>query len=286
FNQATQAVTTPTGRVIVTWFARTFPAPTFVEREQRIEVGFSDNCKTPSAPCTFDPPVIVAFVNPQGEPLGYNRGRPTILNAPFIVVDKGRDDGKFTNSEKKKSGFGNVYITYFDGLTPFAPSGDNPPIARVAEIHLSRSTTNGSTWGPEVKVNNDHTPTTHVFPSVEVNQEGKVFVTWLDRRFDAVRNRATDTFGDISRNRGLSFGKDVRLSDVSTDWTTREDAIPDFGDYNSSAVIGFKTFVSIWADGRFPKPAPLTCTPACTRLATEAATPDAIFEIFKEHDDD
>lgn len=298
FNQATMPVTTPTGRVIVTWHARTFPAPEFVEREQRIEVAFSDNCKTP-APCTFGAPVIVSRVNPQGEPPGYNRARTSILNAPFITVDMGRDDGEITKSESKKSGFGNVYITYFNGRTPLAqaPNPETTVFARAGDIHLSRSTTNGTTWRPRVKVNNDNGQTSHVFSSVEVNQKGVVFVNWLDRRVDPLRNLLTDNYGDISRNRGSSFGKDVRLSDVSTDWITREDAQPDFGDYNSSAVIDFTDFASIWADGRFPTPVPLTCDAAgvCSRPATGAATPDTIFEIFgdgsgrghgDDHDDD
>jgi hypothetical protein len=66
---------------------------------------------------------------------------------------------------------------------------------------------------------------------------------------------------------------------VSTDWITREDAVPDYGDYNSSEVIDFRTFLSIWADGRFPTPAPLPPTPPFTRPATQAATPDSLMTI-------
>lgn len=290
FNQATQPIVTPNGRVIVTWHARTFPAPTFADREQRIEVALSNNGGN-----TFGPVVIVAFVNPQGEPPGYNRARSQLLNAPYIAVDKGRDDGVITKDEKKQHGFGNVYITYFDGLTPLAPAPAPPTtvFARAGEIHLSRSTTNGATWGPEVKVNNDSTPTSHVFSSVQVNKRGQVFVTWLDRRLDSPRNLLTDTWGDISNNRGISFGKDVRITTVSTDWITREDSQPDYGDYNSSEVINFETFASIWADGRFPTPAPLTeiAPGVFSRPANQAATPDSIFAIFKNgsgghHDDD
>jgi hypothetical protein len=285
FNQATMPVVTPTGRVIVTWHARVFPAPTFIENAQRIESAYSDNCLTP-APCTFSVPVTVSNVNPQGEPPGYNRARPTILNAPYINVDLGRDDGVYTKSERKKKGFGNVYITYFSGKTPFNPVPPQPiftlPGNRAGDIFLSTSPNNGTTYQARVKVNDDHTVTSHVFPSVQVNKKGLVFVTWLDRRVDPHRNLLTDTYGDISSNQGRSFGRDVRLSDVSTDWITREDAQPDFGDYNSSTVINFTEFASIWADGRFPTPAPLTCNPSgvCTRPANRAATPDSIFEIF------
>jgi hypothetical protein len=279
FNQATQPIVTPTGRVIVTWFARTFALtpPDFPEIEQRIEAAFSDDCGTP-APCTFGAPVIVDRVNPQREPLGYNRGRPQILNAPYIAVDKGRDDGEFTNGEQKKRGFGNVYITYFDGRTPL---GATP--ARAADILLARSTNDGTSYEPAVKVNDDPGDTSHVFPSVQVNKHSEVFVTWLDRRVDRPRNLLTDAYGDISNNQGVSFGTDGRISTVSTDWISREDAIPDYGDYNSSEVLNFQHFASIWADGRFPPPGPLTMTPTggFTRPASQAATPDSLFGIVK-----
>lgn len=280
FNQSTQAIVTPNGRVIVTWFARTFPAPAFVEREQRIEAAFSDDGGD-----TFGPPVIVDFVNPQGEPPGYNRARPTILNTPFIAVDKGRDDGVITRSERRKPGFGNVYITYFDGSTPLAqaPLPPTTSFLRQGDILLSRSTNNGTTYHPPVKVNDDPGDTSHVFASVHVNKYSEVFVTWLDRRLDRPRNLSTDTWGDISGNQGVSFGTDGRISTVSADWITREDARPDFGDYNSGDVIKFQHFASIWADGRFPTPAPLTMTSSgsFTRPAYQAATPDSLFAIIK-----
>jgi hypothetical protein len=293
FNQATMPVVTPTGRVVVTWFARTFPeAAGFSERDQRIETAYSDDCSTP-APCTFSAPVIVTHVNPQGEPPGYNRGRATILNVPYIAVDKGRDDGKFTKGERKQGGFGNVYVTYFNGKTPFAVyPAPNPRFSRAGDIFLSTSSNNGASYGPRVKVNDDNTNTSHVFGSVQVNKKGTIFVTWLDRRVDPERNFLTDTWGDISNNQGTSLGGDVRISDVSTDWFARADAAPNFGDYNSSELINFKDFVSIWADGRFPPPtAPITCTPAgvCSRPRNNSATPDSFFEILGDgsgHGDD
>ena len=277
FNSATQAVVTPTGRVVVTWHARTFPAPTFVERDHRIEVGFSDDGGT-----TFGAPVVVAHVNPQGEPPGYNRGRNQLLNAPSMVVDKGRDDGGNSGEQRDRPGFGNVYITYFSGLTPFAPAGrNNPRFARAGTIFASTSRTNGSTWDPQVKVNDDQTPTSHVFPSAAINQRGELFVGWLDRRVDPVRNLLTDTWGDISTTAGRSFGTDIRITDVSTDWVVRADARPNFGDYNSSDTLNYDQFVTIWADGRFPTPGPLTPTPAggFTRPSNRAATPDSLFAI-------
>jgi hypothetical protein len=128
-------------------------------------------------------------------------------------------------------------------------------------------------------VNDDNTLTSHVFPSVQVNEDGIVFDTWLDRRVDPARNLLTDTWGAISNNDGRSFRGNFRITDVSTDWIVRADARPNFGDYNSSEVINFKDFVSIWSDGRFPRPVPLTPTPTggYTRPSTGAATPDVLF---------
>ena len=164
FNQGPQPIVTPTGRVIVTWFARSFVFdPFFQEVEQRIETAFSDNCGTP-APCTFSLPVVVDRVNPQGKPFGYNREDYTIANFPYITVDKGRDDGEITRAEKRSAGFGNVYITYFDGKTPLPQeipfdcfSAEDPcnPFARAANIQLSRSLDNGTTYRRPVKVNDD-----------------------------------------------------------------------------------------------------------------------------------
>jgi hypothetical protein len=200
-------------------------------------------------------------------------------------VDKGKDDGASPGSDDEdsedrecrgRSGFGNVYIAYFDGKAPLPQT----PL-RAGEIHLSRSTNNGASYGPEVKVSDDNTQTSHVFPSVQVNKNGTVFVTWLDRRVDPIRNLLTDNWAGFSNNRGQSFGTNTRITDVSTDWIARADASPNFGDYNSSAVLNFDKFASIWSDARFPPPGPLTQTSSggYTRPANRAATPDSLFAI-------
>lgn len=276
FNTATEPVVTPTGRVIVTWFARTFPAPAFIERDQRIEVAVSDDGGN-----TFGPPIVVAHVRPQGEPPGYNRGRTQLLNTPSIVADKGQDDGLHNDDQRDREGFGDVYIAYFSGKTPFATTGRNPAFARAGDIFVSASTTNGTTWGPPVKVNDDNTPTSHVFPTAAINKRGELFVGWLDRRVDPVRNLLTDTWGDISARPDHDFGRNIRITNVSTDWVARADARPNFGDYISSDTIDYDSFVAIWADGRFPTPSPLTQTPSggYTRPANQAATPDSLMAI-------
>jgi len=248
FNQATQPVVTPSGRVIVSYIARTFAdGGAGPEDENRIEVAVSNDDGA-----TFSTPIVVARVNPEAEPLGYNRGRRSILNAPFITV----------NDET-----GAVYLTYFNGKTPLVnPDGTIflGPLARAGDILLSTSTDGGSSWGTPVKVNDDAGTTSHVFPSVQVNDEN-VFVGWIDRRLDPA-NQLTNEWADVSHDGGHTFGADQVESDVATTWNVRADARPNFGDYNSSALVGGRLAL-VWADGRFGQP------------AGSAATPDTIFTV-------
>jgi hypothetical protein len=267
FNQATQPFTTPTGRVIVTWNRRRFAnVSPFPETEAAIEYAYSDDNGA-----TFTTEQLVTLTNPQGEPPGYNRGRSSILNAPYIYVNRGADDGVFTSSERAQPGFGNVYITYFSGKTPLPAAS-----TRAGDIYISRSTDNGTTFGAPIKVNDDVTTTSHVFPSVQVNKSGYVFVAWLDRRNDPLNNLLTNTWAAVSKDTPLTFGHSALQSDVATSWFVRRDAIPNFGDYNSSELLGFNQFVTTWADGRFPQQ--LAVDPTLISFQRRA-TPDTIYTI-------
>lgn len=245
FNQGTQPAVTSTGRVVVTFFARTFAnGGAGPESDDHIDVAISDDDGV-----TFTTKKV-QDVNPQGEPRGYNRGRNTILNAPYInTYPHGQD----------------VYLTYFNGKSPL---GTPLPFAKAADIILASSHDNANTF-TTLKVNDDAGTTSHIFPSVQVNKLGDVYAGWLDRRFDPTSNALTDLFANVSHDGGLSFGHDKLQTDVATDWFVRADARPNFGDYNSSELLNDNQFLLVWSDGRFPPPAP---TP-------QAATPDTLFTI-------
>jgi hypothetical protein len=180
---------------------------------------------------------------------------------PGIAVDKGADDGVFTSTETSRSGFGNIYVTYFSGKSPL------PNRSQSADIFVSRSTDNGTTFQAPTKVNDDPGTTSHVFPTVQVNKNASVYVGWLDRRDDPTNNVLTDAWASVSKNTGATFGANRVQSDVATSWGVRSDARPNFGDYISSDLLGFGTFAMVWADGRFRPP------------GGQAATPDTIFTI-------
>lgn len=268
FNQATQPVTTKTGRVLVTWIMRRFgTSPPFPEIENRIEYAISDNDGV-----TFGPEQTVAVVNPQREPLGYNRARLTILNAPYIVVDKGEDDGVISKQESGRAGFNNVYITYFSGKTPL------PILTSTrseADILVSTSVNNGTSFGPPVKVNDDPGTSTHIFPTVQANKHGDVYVGWTDRRNDST-NVLNERWANVSKDGGLTFGHDVVQDDVQDSWFARADARPNFGDYDSSELLGFNQFVMTWSEGKFP---PLGQAGPSTNPLLRQTTPDTVFTI-------
>ncbi len=249
FNQGTYPVTVglPDGgtRVVVFWWARTFSDAGVTDR--RIEYAVSNDDGN-----TFGPEQLVATVFRQSEAPGYNRRRTDMFNPPFADVRGNK-----------------VYVTFMSGKAP-----GNPPATgassgpRPSDIFLSTSVDGGMTFGPPVKVNDDEGRNTHVFPNVRVSKQGFVFVSWLDRRND-LENELTDAWAAVSKDGGATFGHNKLQTDVATSWRVRADARPNFGDYNSSDLLGDNQFVIVWADGRFPPPAP----------APQGATPDTIFTI-------
>ena len=63
-------------------------------------------------------------------------------------------------------------------------------------------------------------------------------------------------------------------------WRVRADARPNFGDYNSSELLGFNQFVMTWSDGRFPSQSALDPTlPASQRhdLPSKILPPEQIW---------
>ena len=269
FNQATQSIVTvnpATGlpRITVTWNSRKFSLVTGAEIQDSIQSSFSDDDGT-----TWSRPATVAITNPQGEPIGYNRGRTQILNAPYINVDPNNPAV--------------LYDTYFNGKTSLPAT---PPIAKAADILISKLIDGGASWLAPVKVNDDPGTTSHVFPSVQVDKKSNVYVAWTDRRDDPA-NIFTNVFAAVSHDGGATFGHNVVQTDIATTWFARVDAAPNFGDYNSSELLNGNQFVTTWADARFQPPFCTGTEPFCFTFPggpggvtrNRPATPDSIFTI-------
>ena len=79
-------------------------------------------------------------------------------------------------------------------------------------IFYVRSVDNGSTWSAPLQLNTDTTTRAQWSPSLSVNAEGTVFVSWYDER-----NTTTDAlerFGRASSDNGATWGTEMAVSNV------------------------------------------------------------------------
>ncbi|MEM1143508.1 MAG: hypothetical protein AAGI88_13085 [Pseudomonadota bacterium] len=89
------------------------------------------------------------------------------------------------------------------------------------EIRFSRSLDAGKSFSKPATVNDDNLLTTHRFDQLTVDQEGNIFLSWIDKR-DRVRVREAGgqytgaaIYYTVSDDRGASFKKNQKLADHS-----------------------------------------------------------------------
>ena len=132
---------------------------------------------------------------------------------------------------------GNVYIVY----TGHGVGADK------ADIFFLKSSNYGDNWSAPIKLNDDNTLNDQWMPSITVDKNGKVYITWYDSRFDA-QNIQTLLYGTLSTNGGTSFVPDFPIS--NTPFNPVPIAVNGFiGHYNSVSAIG-NTALAAWTDGR------------------------------------
>jgi len=166
--------------------------------------------KSTNAGASFGPTVLVSSVTPVGSGVRVQGRFRNFLDFQGLAVDRSSEET-----------LGNVYITWQDGRNlsqtdPFGGPGCSAglPIRYCfGDILLSRSTNGGASWSPPVRVNDD--PITlkvdQIMPAVEVDNEGKVFVFFYDRRNDP-RNFLIDAFVAILDEDGTFKNKRVTKS--------------------------------------------------------------------------
>ncbi len=123
-----------------------------------------------------------------------------------------------------------------------------------ADILAERSTDGGHTWSKPVRVNNDprHNGKDQFQPAIAVAPNGTYTCSWFDRRRDP-KNRLIDVYVAQSSNGGLSFGRNVRVTQKA--WNPAIDApLPEgnpnntfIGDYQALAVDD-RTVHPLWND--------------------------------------
>ncbi len=140
-----------------------------------------------------------------------------------------------------------IHITY-----PYDSDGAG---ADNSNVFYRRSTNGGTTWTEEVQLNTDSTTTDQWFPALGVNAAGDVAVSWYDRRLDTANNSSFDRYEVISNDGGITWGPNIRVSDVSSPVAQTN---PNFdtlivdcyhGDYDQ-VFVGNNWIHMIWSDDR------------------------------------
>ena len=91
----------------------------------------------------------------------------------------------------------------------------------AGNIRFARSIDGGQTFDTPLIVNDDHAPISHRFDSMAVDKQGRIYISWIDKR-DLAAAKQTDTkyagaaiYYAISTDRGKSFAFNRKLADHS-----------------------------------------------------------------------
>jgi sugar lactone lactonase YvrE len=140
----------------------------------------------------------------------------------------------------------------------YAGAGTN---GDVGDIYYVRSTDNGRTWSTPIKLNTDTDNSFHTqwMPSLSVDKNGNLTVSWYDRRAaTSACTVATDPgcsyerVGRQSSNNGVSFAAEITLSTALIPQPTQTDpgVVSCYaGDYDYDSNLNGDAYDS-WTDGR------------------------------------
>jgi parallel beta-helix repeat protein len=131
----------------------------------------------------------------------------------------------------------------------FAPNTSHT--GDVSDVYYNRSCNQGSTWGPQVKINDDGTATDQFLPNLSVGPTNLVSVAWYDRRNDP-SNLQYDLYTRESVDGGLTFAPSARVTTSSSPIyvdNTSPLAACNFTDYDQQAQVRGAVYL-LWSDAR------------------------------------
>jgi hypothetical protein len=178
---------------------------------------------------TFGPPKTVSNFFPISSMTGGNTVR--VNSFPRIVID--------ANS--------NLHVVY-NAITHFLGPDRS-------DIYYVRSSDGGNTFSQPVLLNDDGSSTTQFFPCIAVAADGTLGARWWDRRNDPGNDSLTDVYMAVSKDGGMTWSKNFRVSDHNWVFGPEEPGLnPGYhGDYDDIAADGTNFYIS-WSDerGAFP----------------------------------
>jgi hypothetical protein len=126
-----------------------------------------------------------------------------------------------------------------------------------SDIFYVRSTDGAANFSAPVRINDDTTTTTQLFPAVAAAGDGTIAIKWWDRRNDPMNDCLNDVYMVYSTDGGMTFGKNFRVTNHN--WVfgpvdLQTNATDYHGDYDGLAADGSNIYVP-WSDerGSFPE---------------------------------
>lgn len=168
---------------------------------------------------------------PEGNVVGISEDR--LYPCPQMVVDKSRGEN--------------------DGLLHMVWTGNGIQLKETEglDVYYAQSADKGETWTAPKVLNDDRIPESHQFyPSVTVNEEGKIVVTWYDRRDDP-NNINTLYYMTYSEDGGRTFAPNFPVSSEAADFSMIGAQNAEFGIGEYTQVVASTNYgIPVWADGR------------------------------------
>jgi hypothetical protein len=150
-----------------------------------------------------------------------------------------------------------------------------------SDIFYVRSTDGGTSFSQPVRLNDDSTNNSQLFPSVAVTAAGAVGIEWWDRR-NSTNDCLTDVYMTISHDGGTSFGPNFRVTNQNFVFTPIEPSLASgyHGDYLNMTADGETFFPSWSSEARGNPDAYMGIVPA----ATDPLAPDFGLAAQKVYD--
>jgi cysteine-rich repeat protein len=177
---------------------------------------------------TFDPKVVVRTMVPSFFPANVGYNRESTLEIGTLAVDASGGPHR-----------GNLYAIWVEREAGGGATRD---------VFSASSSNQGTSWSAPVRVNDDPPGNDQVMPWLSVNGSGTVEAAWYDYRNWAGMYTA-DIYAARSRDGGISFSPNFRVTSRPSSWFAPYTLTPNFGDYLGTASEG-NGFYLAWSDSR------------------------------------
>lgn len=139
---------------------------------------------------------------------------------------------------------GNLYVVW-------TANGTDQLKTAGTDIYFSKSEDSGANWTSPIILNKDQIANVdQFFPSIAVNPQGTLVITWYDRRED-LDNQLTKYYMTVSKDGGDSFEKEFPVSTDASDFSVIGQSNANFGVGEYTQVVTTNSYaIPFWADGR------------------------------------